>query len=112
MPSEIIEERIKETSAIYNAGVKRIKNDKIKTVLGLDLPNYAVKRRRGNSATGKLLKGLSSFQIESAIKNQSDSNINENFDGVFPANYMNRFIDYKSLMSEKKVNIPFNSQHR
>ena len=47
VPSEIIEERIKETSAICNAGVKRIKNDKIKTVLGLDLPNYAVKKAQG-----------------------------------------------------------------
>ena len=44
LPSEVIEEGIKETPAIYNADVKRIKNNKIKSVLGLDLTNYAVKK--------------------------------------------------------------------
>ena len=40
----MIEEGIKQTPAIYNAGVKRIKNDKIKNVLQSDLANYAVKK--------------------------------------------------------------------
>ena len=44
LPSEVIEKGIKETPAIYNAGIKRIKNNKIKSVLGLDLTNYAVKK--------------------------------------------------------------------
>ena len=41
---KIIEEGIKQTPAIYDAGVKRIKNDKIKKVLESDLANYAVKK--------------------------------------------------------------------
>ena len=54
-----------------------------------------------------MLKGISNFQIESAIKNLNDNEINENFISVFPANHMNKFIDYKSLLSEKKGNYSF-----
>ena len=50
-----------------------------------------------------MLERISNFQVESAIKNLN--NINENFIGVFPANRMNTFIDYKSLISEKKASI-------
>ena len=39
-----IEERIKQTPAIYNARVKVIKQNKIKKVLESDLANYAVKK--------------------------------------------------------------------
>ena len=45
-------------------------------------------------------KGISNLQIEKAI------DIDENFVGVFPANHMNRFIDYKTMISEKKQSIP------
>ena len=41
---ERIEEKIKQTPAIYNAGVKRVKNNKIKKVLESDLANYVVKK--------------------------------------------------------------------
>ena len=54
-----------------------------------------------------MLKGVSTFQIESPIKNLNNNNINENFVGVVPANNMNIFIDYKSLISFKKGNYPF-----
>ena len=42
-----IEERIKQTPAIYNARVKVIKQNKIKKVLESDLANYAVKKVQG-----------------------------------------------------------------
>ena len=51
------------------------------------------KRHRGNSTTGKMLKGISNFQIEPTIKNLNDNDINENFVCVFSANHMDRFID-------------------
>ena len=44
---KIIKEGIKETPAIYNAGVKRIKNNKIKSILESDPTNYAVKKVQG-----------------------------------------------------------------
>ena len=44
---KIIEEGLKKTLAIYNTGVKRIKNDKIKSVLESDLTNYAIKKAQG-----------------------------------------------------------------
>ena len=52
-------------------------------------------------------KGISNFQIEKALKDIDDSDINYNFVGVFPANHMNRFIDYKTMISEKKGKYPF-----
>ena len=51
-------------------------------------------------------EGISNFQIEQAFKNLNDPNINDNFVGTFPANQMNKFIDYKSMIFEKRENIP------
>ena len=50
-------------------------------------------------------KGIPNIQIETALKNINDEDLNGNFVGVFPANQMNRFIDHKSVMFEKKANI-------
>ena len=44
-------------------------------------------------------KGITNFQIETALKNIVDDNLNDNFVGVFPANERNRFIDNKSMIS-------------
>ena len=54
-----------------------------------------------------MLKGISNFQIESAIKNLNDNDINENFIAVFPANHTNKFVDYNSLISDEKGKYPF-----
>ena len=51
--------------------------------------------------------GISNFQIEEAFKNIEDKDINDNFVGVFPSNYMNKFIDHESMISEKKGKYPF-----
>ena len=50
----------------------------------------------------KMRGGISNFQIEEAFKNINDSDINGNFVGAFPANQMTKFIDYKSMISEKR----------
>ena len=50
-------------------------------------------------------KGIKNFQIETFVKNINNSDIDGNFVGVFPANHVNRFIDYKSMISEKRANI-------
>ena len=52
-----------------------------------------------------MCKGITNVQIETALNNINDPDIDDNFVGVFPANHMNRFIDYKSLISEKRANI-------
>ena len=57
-------------------------------------------------------KGISNFPIEEALRNLNDSDINDNFVGAFPANHMNKFIDFKSMISEKKRKISLlNSKH-
>ena len=57
-------------------------------------------------------KGIDNFQIEEAFNNLNDPDINDSFIGVFPANQMTKFIDYQSMMSEKKRKISiFNNKH-
>ena len=46
--------------------------------------------------------GISNFQIEEAFKNIADEDIENNFVGVFPSNDINKFIDHKLMISEKK----------
>ena len=53
-----------------------------------------------------MAKGISNFQIENALKNIKDDDIDENFVGVFPSNYMNKFIDHAAMISEKKGKYP------
>ena len=66
-----------------------------------------LKKHRKNFLTGKICKGITNVQIETALNNINDPDTDDNFVGVFPANNMNRFIDYKSLISEKKGKYPF-----
>ena len=57
--------------------------------------------------------GISNFQIGEAFKNIGDEDINNNFVGVFPSNYINKFIDHKMMISEKKGEVPIShSKHR
>ena len=47
-------------------------------------------------------EGISNFQIEEALRNLNNPDINDNFVSAFLANHMNKFIDYKSMISRKK----------
>ena len=49
-----------------------------------------------------MAKGISNFQIENALKNMNDDDIDDNFVGVFPSNHMNQFIDHAAMISERK----------
>ena len=50
----------------------------------------------------KMTEGISNFQIRKAFENINDTGIDDNFVGVFPANRMNRFMNYKFIISETK----------
>ena len=52
-------------------------------------------------------KGVINFQIENALKNMDDEDVNEDFFGVFPTNHMNKFINHAATISEKKRKMPF-----
>ena len=52
-------------------------------------------------------KGISHSQIENALKNMEDEDINNNFVGIFLSNYMNEFINCAALISGKKGKYPF-----
>ena len=51
-----------------------------------------------------MTEGISNFQIEQAFTNIGDEDIDGNFVGIFPSNYMNKFIDHAAMISEKREN--------
>ena len=51
--------------------------------------------------------GISNFQIENAIKKIGDEDLSKNFVGVFPSNYMNKFINHAAMIEDKKGKYPF-----
>ena len=50
--------------------------------------------------------GISNFQIEEAFKKIDDKDLLDNFFGVFPSNYMNKFIN-NAAMIEDSGKFPF-----
>ena len=51
--------------------------------------------------------GISNFQIENAIKKIGDEDLSKNLVGVFPSNYMNKFINHAAMTEDKKGKYPF-----
>ena len=51
--------------------------------------------------------GILNFQIENAIKKIGDEDLLDNFVGVIPSDYMNRFINHSAMIEEKKGKYPF-----
>ena len=46
------------------------------------------------------MAGISNFQIEEAFKNIDDEDLLNNFVGVFPSNYMNKFINHATMIKD------------
>ena len=47
-------------------------------------------------------KGIRNFQMENALKNMNDEDIDNNFVSVLPSNRMNIFIDHARMIPETK----------
>ena len=45
--------------------------------------------------------GISNYQIEDAFKKIGDEDLLKNFVGVFPSNYMNKFINHAAMISDR-----------
>lgn len=52
-------------------------------------------------------RGISNILIEKAFRDLNDEDIDDNFVGVFPGNHINRFINCKTMMLEKKGKYTF-----
>ena len=46
------------------------------------------------------MAGISNYQIEDAFKKTGDEELLENFVGVFPSSYMNKFINHAAMISD------------
>ena len=51
--------------------------------------------------------GISNVQLENAIENIGDNDLNDSFVGVFPSNRMRKFINHSAMISSKKGKHPF-----
>ena len=52
-------------------------------------------------------RGISNYQIENSIANIGHEDLDNNFVGVFPSNYMNKFINHSAMISSKKGKYSF-----
>ena len=70
-------------------------------------------KRRIEQKTGiqlyliKKMRSISNFQIEDAINKIGDEDLLNNFVGVFPSNYMNKFINHVAMIEDKEGKYPF-----
>ena len=100
---KVINEGIKHGPELHNYDTKKVKMLKRhwKQILQMTLLSKPKKKY----LTGKMCKRITNFQIEAALINFNNEDLNDNFVGVFPANEMKRFIYDKSMISEKRANI-------
>ena len=106
---KLVDEEIKHAQELYRLVTSKIKNQNEKRELESNVANYIAEEaqtKQLKTCLVKMAQGISNFQIEKAFENINDTDINNNFVGVFPANRMNRFINYKSIISKKRENIP------
>ena len=52
------------------------------------------------------MSGISNLTIEEFIKKEND-NFKKNFIGIFPSNFITRFIAFHQLIKEKRGSYPF-----
>ena len=118
---KLIDEGIKQIPNIYKYMTSKIKNKNVQRALNSNLTNIVVDKTQNRAKKQlinlfggakkkkkkkKMAKEISNFQIENALENINDENINDNFVDVFPSNHMNKFINHAAMISEKKENTP------
>ena len=108
---KLIDEGVKQIPNLYRYRTSKIKNKNIQWAPNSDIAKYVVeetqnkaKNKLNNLFDGvyKMSKGIINFQIENAIKDMDDEDVNNNFLGVFPTNHINKFINHAATISEKK----------
>ena len=104
---KLINKGVDSIASIFKYGVSKIKNKNIKRALDSEVADMVVEETQKESAINLILYflkkvgGISNFQVENAIKNIGDDDLIDNFVGLFPSNYMNKFIDHVSMISDK-----------
>ena len=63
---------------------------------------HKVEQEKNTKAQTFLLEmgGISNFQIENAFKKINDPDLLSNFVGVFPSNYMKKFINHAAMIND------------
>ena len=103
----LINKGVNSIASIFKYGVSKIKNKNIKRALNSEVEGMVLQESQKKSAINLILYflrkvgGISNFQIENAIKNIGDDGLIDNFVGVFPSNYIDKFSDHASMISDK-----------
>ena len=53
------------------------------------------------------MSGISNYAVVEFFENETDSDLKENFVGVFPSNYLIKFISFHQMVREKTKKISF-----
>ena len=53
------------------------------------------------------MAGISSEEVTKFFENEEDEDLKENFVGIFPSNYINKFISFHEMAREKNTKYPF-----
>ena len=53
------------------------------------------------------MAGISNEEVMKFFENEKDDDLKENFVGVFPSNYINKFISFHEMAKEKSRKYPF-----
>ena len=102
----LINKGIDNIPNIFKFGVSNIKNKNLKRALDSEVANMVVGEGQKKELTSTILYFLKNgsnkqLQIEDAIKNIPDEDLIDNFVGMFPSNYINKFIDHAAMISDK-----------
>ena len=113
---KLINKGIDNIPNIFKFGVSKIKNKNAQKVLNSEIADLVVNKAQGrarkkyNSKDLFMLKkmsgGISNYQTENAFKKTEDEDLLDNFVGVFPSDYMNKFIN-NAAMIENEGKFPF-----
>ena len=105
---KIIKDWIKQMSNKNKAGVIKILNKKFKKGLKSEQ-----KKLKINFITGKMLKGISNFQIDNTINKIDDEDLNNNFVGSISSRQNEEIYRLQTNNTQNNCKISFfNSWHR
>ena len=108
MLKKLINKGIDSTPNIFKFGASKIKNKTINRALNSEIADLVVNEAQGRArkkyniptCSVKKMGGISNFQIEQAFKKIDDEDLLNNFVGVFPSNYMNKFINHATMIKD------------
>ena len=105
---KLINKGIDNIPNIFRFGASKIKNENVKRALNSEIADLVVNDAKVElgrniivqTCSSKKMGGISNYQIEKAFKKIDDEDLLNNFLGVFPSNYMSKFINHAAMIED------------